>query len=390
MNLNDPQKFYTDQPNPAGMDSCLGIRIETALVEDIQLGYELLQRKLSGLGLTQYVQIEHIAEKNRNTVALSLSPEWARRWAADHDTRHLCRHLNLDTRANSDDLEREILLAMLVSPVPFRFPNYQELASALKIRRNIVLNARMTALSFSTDAAERPPEYWRYDEDTGFTILPGKSLIGALQKATQPDESGKRYSFSCYRATEYVILLSIAQELSQCNPELYLNLQSQWEKKAIMSGRFHEVFLQEYGSMEEPLPAGFYVPGDRLWFRNPDEPSSDVTGYEGSWVFYLGNGQFTNFWAPETPYNLTTKCVEIYHWRNATRKDGAGELQMDEDRVEELVRASLRDQQEVERILEMMLRLREPKGVYRNGGCIDTSREFPRLVCPGSSDMALA
>ena len=36
-----------------------------------------------------------------------------------------------------------------------------------------------------------------------------------------------------------------------------------------------------------------------------------------------------------------------------------------------------------------MLRLRDPKGVYQEGGCIDTSREYPRCVHPGTADIRL-
>ncbi|MBL8490281.1 MAG: hypothetical protein JNM82_05825, partial [Rhodocyclaceae bacterium] len=44
---------------------------------------------------------------------------------------------------------------------------------------------------------------------------------------------------------------------------------------------------------------------------------------------------------------------------------------------------------EVADILGHMERLREPKGCYGNGGCIDTTREYPRWVCPGTSDLVL-
>src|SRR5690606_15451892 len=183
------------------------------------------------------------------------------------------------------------------------FPSYEELVSAIRIRKFIVQGARKTALAFDTEHAERP-ECWTYSEECGFTLRPGEPLIGSLEKATQPGRSGKLYSFSCYRATEYVILLAIAQELAICNPDLMQRLQQQWETRAIMSGQFHDVFLREYGSMAEPLPPKYYVPGDRLWFRNPDEPSSNVEGYEGSWVFYLGDGLFTNFWKRDQPFTL--------------------------------------------------------------------------------------
>ena len=358
----------------------MGILVNICASDDKLTGIEDIRRifplQLEVLGLDKYVGITDVADDGGQFVSFQLRNELANEWAPDGDTTQLCQKLNLDTLGHADDLEREILLAMLLSPVPFKFPSHAELASAVRIRKNVVMAARKTTLDFHTTEAERPTEYWTYDKDRGFTLLPGKSLITALQKATQPEESGKLYSFSCYRATEYVILLGVAQELYSCNPALYNKLQQQWETKAIMSGKFHDVFLREYGSMDNPLPPKYYVPGDRVWFRNPDEHSSNVTGYEGSWVFYLGGGLFTNFWKANSPYTLTSKCVEIYHWRNATWRDQAGELQINENIVEERVRSSMKDPAEVETIMKEMLRLREPQGVYVNGGCIDTSREY--------------
>lgn len=323
------------------------------------------------------------------TLRFRLKANVAREWAPDFDTTRLCQQLDLDTGADVADLEREILVAMLLGPVAFEFPSVAETYSAVHIRRNIVLAARRTALDFHTTEAERPEDYWTYVEGKGFTILPGQSLIEGLVKATQPEVSGQLYAFSCYRATEYVILLALAQELAASNLELLARLQRQWENRPIMSGQFHDVFLHEYGSMEAPLPPTYYVPGDRLWFRNPDERSADVTGYEGSWVFYLGGGLFTNFWKRDQPFTLTAKCLEIYHWRHGAYVDDKGELQMDEGIVEERVRASLNDQAESARILQRMLRLRDPKGVYQEGGCIDTSREVPRCIHPGTADIRL-
>jgi hypothetical protein len=366
-------------PSEAARDSG-GILLHRSPTHDAEAVRNYLQSQLEGLGVSV------VADSHRGLLRLSLD---ARQWAPDFDTTGLCEQFGLAPRERIDDLEREILLALLLGPVPFEFPSFAELQAAIRVRRNIVEAARRTALAFHTSEAERPADYWTYDEERGFTVLPGKSLLAALQKATQPEMSGKRYSFSCYRATEYVILLAIAQELSTHNPELYHRLQRQWETRAIMSGRFHDVFLREYGSMEDPLPPKYYVPGDRLWFRNPDEHSSDVTGYEGSWVFYLGGGLFTNFWKRDQPYTLAAKCLEIFHWRHGAYHDAAGELQIDEDVVDACVQASLRNPAEAEAILDAMLRYRDPKGVYADGGCIDTSREYPRWVCPGTSDMVI-
>ena len=214
-------------------------------------------------------------------------------------------------------------------------------------------------------------------------------MIEALRKATQPDTGGQVYAFSCYRATEYVILLAMAEELLSCNPELFGRLQRQCERHMIRSGQFHEVFLREYGSQESPMPERYYVPGDRVWFRNPDERSSDVLGYEGSWVLYLGGGLFTNFWKRDQPYTLDSKCLEIYHWRNGVCHAADGELAMDEAVVAQRVAATLQEGDELSRILGEMMQPRAPSGCYGQGGCIDTTREGPRWVCPGTSDLHL-
>lgn len=366
-----------------------GINIQGKTTEAVAAAKQNFQLQLKELGLEPWVTTVLEMHANGYSLHFQLRRELACEWAPDSDTTQLCQRLNLDTEGNAADLEREILLAMLVCPVTFDFPGYDELASAVRIRKNIVEAARKTVLAFDTDEAERPGDYWTYSEEGGFTILPGKSLIAALQMATQPAVSSRLYSFSCYRASEYVILLAIAQELRLRNPSLFRQLHEQWEVRAIKSGEFHDAFLHEYGSMAAPLPPKYYVPGDRLWFRNPDEHSSDVTGYEGSWVLYLGGGLFSNFWKPNQPYTLTAKCLELFHWRNATYRDKTGNLRIDEKIVEQCVRASMNNPTEMEEILQKMLRFREPKGIYANGGCIDTSREYPRWVCPGTSDIVL-
>ncbi|MFC4274435.1 hypothetical protein ACFO5L_04555 [Achromobacter aloeverae] len=379
-------------PQAAGIEIFGAEPTAVAAERDRALAY------LRELGLADVAEIQdekqdekQASEKNGAWLArLRLRPDIAAAWTPGFDTTGL-RPL-LDQRHPGDperNLEREIVVALLAAPVAFRYPSHDELAAAVRIKRDIVQAAYKTELAFDTEQAERPADYWTYAEDTGFTVLPGKSLIEALRKASQPEDSGKLYSFSCYRATEYVTLLGIAQELARSNPALLAQLQRRWETRAIMSGLFHDVFLREYGSMEAPLPPKYYVPGDRLWFRNPDERSADAEGFEGSWVFYLGSGLFNNFWKHEQPFTLTTKCVEIYHWRDGVYVDAAGKTRLDESIVEAKVRVSLADPAEVERILKLMVRLREPRGVYVDGGCIDTTRECVRWVCPGTADLVI-
>lgn len=366
-----------------------GVLIRGPAANDLAAARQDVLTRLNALDMAHCMRSSKGEDAAGRFVRFNLKAEQAAAWAPGHDTLQLCDTLRLATEHKPGDLTREIVLAMLMGPVAFEFPGIDELVSAVRIRRNIVQAARRTTLAFHTSQAERPRDCWAYREDSGFVILPGVSLLTALAKATQPEVSGTLYSFSCYRATEYVILLGIAQELAHCNPALLMQLQQRWAARPIMSGQFHEVFLREQGSMDEPLPPRYFVPGDRTWFRNPDAASSEASGYEGSWVIYLGAGLFSNFWKRHQPYTLTSKCLEIYQWRHALHLDAQGQERIDEAKVEALVAATQHDAAEVARILALMQRYREPRGVYRDGGCLDTTREFARWVCPGTADMVL-
>lgn len=316
-------------------------------------------------------------------------------WVPDHDTLGLAERLDAslgvpEGGADSDPrLDRETLVALLASPVGQVFPSVDELRSAIHMRRRVSRAAARTAMDFHTSRVARPMHLWRYDEDRGFTLLEGPTLIDALRVTTQPDVSGELYAFSCYRATEYVLLLGLAEELADSNPALLEALEAQWRHESIASGRFHDTFLREFGSNEEPLPPRYYVPGDRVWFRNPDEASSDASGYEGSWTMYLGGGLFANMWKRNQPFTLLTKCIEVYHWRHATFRDDQGDLRIDESVVASEVAATLASAEQTQAIFERMLKLRDLKGVYADGGCIDRTREALRWVRPGTSDIDL-
>ena len=305
------------------------------------------------------------------------------------DTTGIASSLHINGLKRSKDLECEIILAMARSPVTFTFPSVQEFETAIRVRRYAALAAYQAELNFDTEGLERPRDYWTYHPETSFTLLPGVSIIDALIHTTQPALSGHVYSFSCFRASEYILTLALALELRDCHPDLHRQIEQRWSKRAIMGEEFQYVFLREYGSISAPIPPRFYVPGERVWFRNPDEPSSNVRGYEGSWLYYLGSGLFNNFWDRQNPYTMTTKCLEIYHWRDAVKSNALGELTMDEAVVARHVTASASNPSERERILALMMKYRDPSGVYAEGGCIDATRESIRLMHPASSDIQI-
>lgn len=380
---------------PIGSDSqtthaCCGLHIRVTGFADAQSAARQTLERLGATDLLPLVHAEMVTNARGEQLNLRLNKTQAQAWAPGFDTLQLATTLQLETQNKAEDLTREIVVSMLMGPVAFEFPSLDEMESAVRIRHNIVQAARKTTLAFHTSEAERPEDCWVYDEDYGFVIRPGVSIITAMARATQPDVSGALYSFSCYRASEYVIVLGIAQELAQCNPALLQQLQTLWATRPIKSGEFHDVFLREQGTMDCPLPPRYFVPGDRTWFRNPDEASADASGFEGSWVMYLGGGLFNNFWKRDQPYTLQAKCLELYHWRHGLYHDDEGEERIDEAKVAELVETSLNDPAQLARIMAVMTRYREARGIYTGaGGCIDTTREFSRWVRPGTTDLVL-
>ena len=365
----------------------MGLSIQTTATQSASHLQAEVRQWLESLGLD--AQRFACVSSGAESVHVQLAPDAAIHWLADFNTLHLASAQGWNGADDDTDLLQEILWSLLASPSVQTFPSLQEFQSACRIRLQLVRAAQRTSMDFKTDEVDRPAEHWQYHPDTGFTLRPGKCLIEALTLATQPASSGRKYAFSCYRATEYVVLLALAQEARDHNPDLYARLEHQWRTRAIMAGDFQETLLRELGSQEQPLPMHWYVPGDRVWFRNPDDASSDVYGYEGSWVVYLGGGLFTNFWQKDRPYDIAAKCLEIYHWRDGVVRDAQGKLAMDESAVSAQVEQTRACPVRTREVLERMQRLRDPAGVYAHGGCMDASREVARWMRPGTCDIVL-
>lgn len=286
-------------------------------------------------------------------------------------------------------LEREVVLSMVRSPLTYFFPSCDEFFASVRMRCNAAEAARTTQITFDTEAALRPLNYWTYVNDKGFTLNAGKSLVDALTKTIQPEEGNTLYSFSCSRACEYVVLLGLTQELENTNPELLARIEARWRTSPLLSSDFDVAFIREQGNFKTPFPIRFYVPGDRIWFRNPDEYSTNVTGFEGSWVIYLGFGRFSNYWEFTEPTSIEQKCLEVFHWRNGVVKLDNGEYWMDEPLVAEYVKKSLANPQERNAIISRMMKLHDESGIYRDGGFISPTRDEVRWVCKPTSQISI-
>lgn len=357
--------------------------------QDATLATSEITRWGHALGAQAYLNIARSSYQGHTVVHVTATPTLLA-LSPGYSTIDLCATLGLDTLNQPEHLDLEILICLALSPTAYCFPSVAELKAAVRVRHFAVDAARRTEMAFDPDGFERPKECWTYIEGSGFLLNPGVDMVEALIKTTQPEVSGQQlYTFSCGRAAEYIMLLSIAQELKLNNPALYAALQKQWQMRALLADDFNDAFIYEVGSLEHPLPKQFYVPGCRLWFRNPDSHSADVEGFEGSWVIYLGAGEFCNLWERTKPFSMADKCLEIYHWRNGVFYDAAGALRMNEEIVREKVAETKKSSVETARILEVMMRYRDARGVYQEGGCIDATRDVVRWICPETSDFVL-
>lgn len=365
-----------------------GVKVRVDHEPEAQAISEWVLNQLEGVIEAKSLLTKTWSDSDRRYARLSLDDATSTECAPGGDTTLLRQKFNLDPEQHRADLNREILLSMLVSPITYAFPSLAELQSAIRIRCSIVQAATRTKLAFATYEAERPVNFWSYDEDRGFLLRPGRSLIVGLEKATQTTNADRMYTFSCRRATEYIVLLGVTREAMKYNPPLFQRVSLQAETRALKGAEFERTFVRNLGSAETPLPLRFFVPGDRTWFRNPDPISADVTGYEGSWTFYLGGGLFADFWNTDNVFSLESKAVCVFHWRNATYRDHDGELQIDEARVKELVDQTLQNTTETKRILREMLRLQKPLGIS-GGGIIEPHREHPCRIHPETADVVL-
>ena len=357
-----------------------GLQIVTAFISN-ELLLDGIRAWCDKVGVSPYVEIsqEHIDEMQ---VIRIYANDSLHKLCQHADTSRLALSLGLLSESSASDMALEIVLSMAVSPVIFNFSSLNELEANIRMRINLSGLARRAELNFDTNGLSRPEAYWIHVIDNGFILKEGASLVDGIERALCPDISGEHFSFSCQRATEYLMLHSLAIELSLTNPEKLKEIELQWMKKALVADDFLNAFLLEIGSSATPFPIRCYVPGDRVWFKNPDDFSSNVKGYEGSWVIYMGGGQFTNLWDKSNPYTLETKCIEIYHWRHSVREDESGGLEINEDLVKEFVEQTLSSQIKLQRCMDLMMRYRDPQGVYEDGGCIDLTRDTFRRACP--------
>ena len=374
----------------AHVRACAGFSVPVGTASDDQAAIQELNAHLTHWGLQTRVRRrqEKAPQGARHRFLLDLAGV-SQELTTELDTAALTRELATANADGRTSVEAEIWLAWLVSPGLLEFPSFAELFAQFRIRCAIVDAASRTLVDFHAHAVNRPVSHWTYIEDVGFRLNAGKSLLEGLRLALHPETPEKRYAFSCYRASEYVVLLGLAAEAERSNPALYEGIEAQWLQGPLMAARFEAAFLSPLGTAKRPLPKRWYVPGDRVWFRNPEPISGDVAGYEGSFVLYLGRGHFGNFWKLDKPFTIEDKLYEIYCWRFGVCTREGEEAWIDDDLVDQAVAEAKKCPQQMAQIIDEMYRYRDPYPEINGGGAIDYQREVPRFVLPGSCNVTL-
>jgi len=352
-----------------------GIAIKQTVRTDSSLTLARANAWLEKLGIHTLITASYSSNAESGYLHLTANSR-LQEYCPDFDTSALSNAYAFDGSTDPQQgIVAETLLAMALSPETLLFSNARELISNVRMRLYAVDIASRTELSFDTNSITRPQAYWVHSKENGFLLRQGVSLAEGIERALCPDVSGYTYAFSCQRASEYLMLYAVVSELLKVNKEALHATEAQWRKRALTGDDFLFRFLEERGTRENPMPMRYYIPGDRIWFKNPDDHSSDIEGFEGSWVIYLGGGRFCNLWDRQRPYTLEEKCLEIYYWSQCVEVSPAGVPWMNEAVVKERVQMALNDPAIKSPILQRMMVYRDPAGVYADGGCIDLSRD---------------
>ena len=195
---------------PEKLDNKTGVVLVSRSLREAKHEASQLEIICHDVGVSQYTDIsidkyadEFLVNLTVNALIWESNPEC--------DTIQMGRVLSLDSEHSDHDWLIEALLSMAISPIAYIFPNHQELLSNLRMRRDVVATAKRTELVFNTNASDRPEKFWLDDEDIGPVLREDSSLSDALEHALCPDLSGRRYGFSCQRASEYLMLTGLTK-----------------------------------------------------------------------------------------------------------------------------------------------------------------------------------
>ena len=162
------------------------------------------------------------------------------------------------------------------------------------------------------------------------TLRPGKPLLDAM---TDFFINQEQCSVGCYTATKIVIIQGVLDYYARIKKDMVMV--EQIKKTLMRDGEvlvdiepdamwnfLRDIKQSSQSAVGKLLTVQFdvapynFVPGDWVYFVNPDSETADLSGYEGSNSIYMGRARFDDFYNDNNHHYLyTEKLKEVYNWR---------------------------------------------------------------------------
>lgn len=227
--------------------------------------------------------------------------------------------------------KKEIALAMMQRGRQTRFTGAACTVDAMKdqigVRQNVVAWTESAEWTWVDGrSAKWNPKYWRSGNYNS-----KQPLQDALSNVfVQPG----KYFFGCYTATKlllaYAVLdyygrikhdaktteLLMNRLLIDKDPLNHIEPGNMWafeaDYDAVTSNRVGKLVY-----LTDPVPHDNFIPGDWVYFMNPDKVSARKNGYEGANAIYLGRGLFSDYYNDNNHrFTFREQLDEVYQWRH--------------------------------------------------------------------------
>lgn len=213
--------------------------------------------------------------------------------------------LMLQAEWGLNDVQQEIVHRMAASRVVFEYASADVLRFELKLRDHLVKSARalyMSGIAFSDFEHSRSnPEFWEQTELGGFRLRPGippsRGIIDIFQ-------NGRLYATECATAMVIILYHAVLKSIREADFERL----------------FADMILYDWRYDQDldlqTLPTNTFLPGDILYFANPDyDPSKPQ--WQGENAVFLGGGLYYGHGA-----GIRT-APSMIEFLNENRKPGA-------------------------------------------------------------------
>jgi len=179
-----------------------------------------------------------------------------------------------------NDVQQEIVHRMAASRDVFEYASEDVLRFELKLRDHLVKSARalyMSGIAFSDFENSRSnPEFWEQTELGGFRLRPGvppsRGIIDIFQ-------NGNLYATECATAMVIILYHAVLQSIREADFERL----------------FADIVLYDWRYDQDlnlqTLPTDTFLPGDILYFANPDYDRSKPQ-WQGENAVFLGRGLY--------------------------------------------------------------------------------------------------